>query len=34
MVLSHSNGNGKGYGRTERIVLPEKVITAVTNRES
>jgi hypothetical protein len=30
MVHSHGNGNGKGYGvRTERIVLPERVITAV-----
>jgi UDP-galactopyranose mutase len=32
MVHSHGNGNGNGkaYGvRTERIVLPERVITAV-----
>jgi hypothetical protein len=30
MVHTHGNGNGKGYGvRTERIVLPERVITAV-----
>jgi len=31
MVHTHGNGNGKGYGlrTTERIVLPERVITAV-----
>jgi hypothetical protein len=31
MAHSHSNGNGKGYGlrTTDRLVLPERVITAV-----
>ena len=32
MVYSHGNGNGKGNGygvRTDRIVIPERVITAV-----
>jgi hypothetical protein len=31
MVHSHGNGNGKsnGYGVTDRIVLPERVITTV-----
>src|SRR5256714_2889370 len=36
MVQSHSSGNGKGNGygvRTDRIVLPERVITAV-NRQT
>jgi len=28
-AMVHSHGNGKGYGRTERIVLPERVSTAV-----
>lgn len=30
MVQSHAgNGNGKGYVRTDRIVIPDRVITAV-----
>jgi hypothetical protein len=29
MVHSHSNGNGNGNGNGHRLVLPERVITAV-----
>ncbi len=35
MVQSNGNGNGNGYGvRTDRIVMPERVITAVKRLES
>jgi hypothetical protein len=28
-AMAHSHSNGKGYVRTDRLVLPERVITVV-----
>jgi len=35
MVHSHASGNGNGYSlKTDRIILPERVITAVKPQKS